>query len=336
MALQRRRVLLTAAATAGGLAGCIGGGPPGSGTDAAAAGTGTGTDTTDAGDPGTDGSSPTPDPAAGVGCPSYDRREVERVVCSSDPPEDALVFVPDPERAELPRAAVACRLENDSDEPFETNFHDWTLHKHVDGEWQYLGPYAVVQPLHRLAPGETHVRRLLVDNTDLERVHPPEPEDREDEYETSRHGLGPGAYALALTSSSSGTATAYAAAFNLRGEPVDLVSPGTVVETERDGERRIVHVEPAYEEEVDRYDITVSRRADPPRNPGLSLIDEKLYHPWFVGLRAAFASFESDTRAVEVRGDDSQFTRNSTSGHSPAFVEYRGETFEIEVDPHDG
>lgn len=310
MTLRRRRLLALAAAGTGGFAGCIEDIP---GREAG----------------GTSGSS------ADLQCPEYDRRDVDRVVCSTDPPEHALVFEPDPERAELPRAEVACRLENDSEGRFETNFYNWSLHRYRDGEWFHLGPYAIPQPLHRLEPGETHTRRLVVDNTDLERVRPPEVDGADGEHGASRHGLGPGAYALAISSSSEGPETVYAAAFALEGEEVSLVAPETVVGTERDGDRRVVRVESTSpDHELDRYDLTVRRRSDPPRAPH-RLVTEQLYHLRNAGLRAALAN-AGDVAGVVVRGDDSQVTRDLAGGRGPDFLEYDGETFELQVDPHDG
>lgn len=269
-------------------------------------------------------------------CPDYERGEPDRVVCSADPPGDTLVFEPDPERAELPRAEVECRLENDSGERFETNFYDWSLQRHRDGEWYHLGPYAIPQPLHRLPPGETHVRRLVVDNSDLERVRPPEVDDADGEHVASRHGLGPGAYALAISSESEGQATVYSAAFALEGDPLPLVAPETVADTQRDGDRLVVDVESTSDEhELDRYDLTVRREPDPPRSAH-RFVQEQLYHFRNAGLRAAFAHFEDDLQAVVVRGDDSQTTRDMAGGRGPDFLEYDGGTFALEVDPHDG
>lgn len=311
MALHRRELLSLVAAGAGSTAGCIDDLPGGS-------------------DDGTPGSNPE------LHCPAYERADADRVVCSSDPPEDSLVFEPDPERAELPRAEIACTLENDRSEQFESNFYNWSLHRHRDGEWFHLGPYAIPQPLHRLPPGETHVRRLLVDNSDLERVRPPETDAAGGEHAAGRHGLGPGTYAVAIESGSEGPETVYSAAFVLDGDPVPLEAPAPVAGTERDGNRRIVRVESTSpDHDLDRFDLTVRRRSDPPREPE-RLIDEQLYHPNFVGLRAAFAALEADIESVEVRGDDSQFVRHATSGSAPDFLEYDGETFQLEVDPHDG
>lgn len=315
MALPRRRLLSLAAAATVGTAGCVE-------------------------EPFEDDSDATPTPNwnsnSTLGCPPYE--DAERVVCSADPPDDSLVFAPEPERADLPRAEIACRLRNDREESFATNFFGYSLHRRLDGEWFHLGPYAVPQPLHALPAGETHVRRLVVDNTDLGRVRPPEPDESDDAYGyvTARHGLGPGAYALAIDSSSEGPETTYAAAFELRGDPVPLVAPETVVGTERDGDRRIVEVEPTDSDaDLDRLDLTIRRRSDPPRKPK-RFVDEQLYHVWNYGLRAALANFDADVAAVEVRGDDSQFTRNATHGHVSDFLEYDGDTYEVEVDPHDG
>lgn len=310
MALHRRRLLALAAVGMGSVAGCIEG-SPGRGTE------------------GTPSSSPE------LSCPEYERSGVDRVVCSSDPPEDALVFDPEPERAHPPRAEIACRLENDRDEPFESNFYNWSLHRYRDGEWHHLGPYVVPQPLHGLPPGETHVRRLVVDNSDLERVRPPDVDTDDGEYGAGRHGLGPGAYAMAIESSSEGSETAYAAAFALEGDPVPLVAPETVTGTERDEDRRDVFVDSTSPDtDLDRFDLAVRRRSDPPREPH-TLVREQLYHFRQAGLRAALANVEGVDEVV-VRGDDSQFTRNLTSGRGPDFLAYDGETYQLEVDPHDG
>lgn len=314
MALQRRRLLSVAAAGTTGLAGCVD--LPGGIED--------------------DRETPTPASTSDVGCPAYERWDVDRVVCSTDPPDDALVFEPDPERAELPRAEIVCRLENDSGETFETNFYDWDLHRYDGDEWLWLGPYAAPMPLHRLPPGETHVRRLLVDNSDLERIRPPSPDDRDGEYGSGRHGLGPGTYALSITSDSSGTETAYAAAFTLRGDPVSLVAPEHVQETDRDGATVEVRVRSTIEDhDLDRYDLTVRRDPDPPRDPH-PFVDEQLYHPHHAGLRAALVHVEPGVDEVVVRGDDSQRTRDSAGGRGPDFVAYDGETYALQVDPHDG
>lgn len=310
MALHRRRLLALVAAGTGSAAGCIADGP---GQE----------------------NKGTPESGAELHCPAYERADVDRVVCSSDPPEDSLVLEPDPERAELPHTEIECRLENDREESFQTNFYNWSLHRYRDGEWYHLGPYAIPQPLHALPPGETHVRRLVVDNSDLERVRPPEVEESEGEEAASRHGLGPGAYAVAIESDSEGPETAYGAAFALEGDPVPLVAPATVVGTERDGDSRVVHVESTSpDHDLDRYDLTVRREPDPPRDP-YPFVDEQLYHFRNAGVRAAFANFEPDVRVVVVRGDDSQFTRNLAGGRGPDFLEYDGETFALEVDPHD-
>lgn len=311
MSLHRRRVLALVAAGTGGVAGCLEEVPGRDGGQAS-------------------GSS------RDLHCPEYERREVDRVVCSTDPPEDALVFEPDPERADLPEAEIACRLENDREEPFETNFYDWSLHRHRDGEWFHLGPYAVPQPLHTLPPGETHVRRLFVDNTDLERVRPPEVEGSEGERTAARHGLGPGTYAVGITSTAEGREKAYSAAFALEGDPVPLVVPETVTDTEREGDRVVVDVESTSpDHDLDRYDLTVRRRADPPRAPH-RFVDEQLYHARNAGMRAAFAHLDTEVQEIVVRGDDSQLTRELAGGRGPDFLEYDDETFELQVDPHDG
>jgi len=311
--LDRRKLLSVLAATTGALAGC---------REAPRT------------DDGSADSTPTPEPASAVGCPSYADYDPGRVVCSQDPPEDTLVLEPEPATAELPTATVDCRLENTLDEAFETNFVDWKLHRYEDGEWHYLNPGTVVQPLHQLAPGETHIRRLSVDNTDLARVDPPSTDQETDEQAsirvTGRHGLGPGTYAVAIDSDTEGEDTFYSAVFSLEGDPIPLVEPETVTDTTREGTRVTVTVEPQHEE-TERHDLTVRRRPNPNREPR-TIIDEQLYYYRFVGLRAAFANFEAGVESVRVEGDDSAFTRGLASGGGANVVEYEGRTYELVLD----
>jgi hypothetical protein len=312
MSLQRRRLLALLAAGTAATAGCQET-PSDPDTDPTATPTGT-----------------TPGGEAAVGCPPYDRAEPDRVVCSADPPENALVFEPETTSTGLPTATIDCRLHNDRGESFSANFYNTRLHK-FDGEaWRFLGPYLVPQPLHQLEAGATHVRRFHVDNTDLERIEFPtvaEP-DADSGWTTARHGLGPGTYALGVESSSEGPETMYAAAFTLRGDPPGLVAPVTVTGTERDGDHVTVEVE-ARHDETEQHDLTLTRVAEPSREAP-TLIDEQLYHPRFAGLRAALASI-GDAGSVTVRGDDSQFTRELASGNGPPFVTHRGQAYEVRL-----
>jgi outer membrane protein assembly factor BamB len=321
MALQRRRLLALLAAGSAGLAGCRA--TEDGGSDPTTTPTVTST------------SSPrgTPGGASAVGCPPYERSSPDRVVCSADPPEDALVFEPDRSTVDLPRGTVACRLENTSDESFSTNFYSTTLHKHQNGTWHFLGPYVVPQPLHTLPPGGTHVRRFHVDNTDLERVDFPEPETptgtaSDDAWVTARHGLGPGTYALGIDSAGEGSETVYSAAVTLRGPDPGLVAPETVTGTERDGDHVTVDVEPRHED-AERHDLTVLRVEDP-SGEARPLVDEHLYHPRFAGLRAALASI-GDAASVTVRDDDSAVSRNLASGMGARLVRHRGTTYRLRL-----
>jgi outer membrane protein assembly factor BamB len=313
MSLQRRRLLALLAAGTAATAGCqeTPGDPD---SDPTATPTGT----------------TTPGGEATVGCPPYDRAEPDRVVCSADPPENALVFEPETGRADLPTATVDCRLHNERDGRFSANFYNTRLHK-FDGEaWRFLGPYLVPQPLHQLEAGATHVRRFHVDNTDLERIEFPtvaEP-DADSGWTTARHGLGPGTYTLGIESSSEGPETMYAAGFTLRGDPPGLVAPVTVTGTERDGDHVTVEVG-ARHDETERHDLTLTRVAEPSRE-ARTLIDEQLYHPRFAGLRAALASI-GDAGSVTVRGDDSGVTRQLASGNGPPFVTHRGQAYEVRL-----
>lgn len=321
MGPHRRQVLTLLAAGTGALAGCrtlpSRDGTPTEGTPATTA---------------------TPQPASAVGCPDADTYGATHVVCSQNPPEEGLVFEPTPETASLPTATVDCRLENTLDESFASNFYDWKLHRYKMGTWHFLGPFTVPMPLHGLAPGETHVRRLHVDNSDLSRIRPPAPEATPagNVMTTGLVGLGPGAYAIGIGSGTEQEGTIYSASFTLKGDPVPLVQPRTVTDTSREGNHVNVEVNSLHDE-TDRFDLTVHRRANPSAEPH-PLIDEVLYLPQFVGFRAAFANLEPGVETVTVRGDDSQMTRNLSSGGTALrFVSYQGATFELQLGaPTDG
>jgi hypothetical protein len=314
MALQRRRLLALLAGSAA-VAGCQRSTDDPEG-DPATSPTGTTT--------------ATPAGADAAGCPPYERAAPDRVVCSTEPPAGALTFAPDRQAAELPTATVDVRLENTTDGAFATNFYNTRLHKHEAGEWQFLGPYTVPQPLHNLQSGATHVRRFHVDNTDLERVTFPSVRDpdADSSWTTSRHGLGPGTYALGIQSDSEGPETMYAAAFTLRGEPPGLVAPETVTGTEREDDHVTVTIDPRHEE-TERHDLTLTRVSSADREAP-TLIDEQLYHPRFLGLRAALASV-GDADSVTVRGDDSGFTRNLTSGGGARTFVHDGQAYEVRL-----
>lgn len=330
MPLRRRR-LLALTAGLGSLSACSDpfatGTPPSTPTDTQPRASPTAEPTA------TDEPTPTPKPAAAVGCPDTG---ADRLVCSVDPPADGMVFEPDPAVAELPRVEIACRIENETDEVIETNFYRYGFHRYRDGRWYDLVRGPVPLPLHRFHPGETHVRRVTVDNTDLGRVSPPQTEPGDDVWATSRIGLGPGAYAIGIAMEVDGVDTSVQAAFTLHGDPVPLVEPDTVADVTRRGSRSVVHVDPMHESgDTDRFTLTVRADPDPLRDPR-PLVDEQLYLTHYAGLRAAFAHLVDDGPPVEVRGDDSGYARTLAGGRGARFFRYRGETYRVRIDPYAG
>lgn len=148
--IDRRRVLTALGFAAGGgfVAGCLENpGEPGAGAG------------------GSDGEPPTTLPPEGdlpTGCPEYD---VERVVCYDEADLGEVDGFLEPSvRTVENGGSIDFELRNESDRTLQTNFYNWRIHKHVDGEWHSIAPLFVNQPLMYVSPGKSHTWTLTVED----------------------------------------------------------------------------------------------------------------------------------------------------------------------------
>ena len=192
---MRRRALLLAVGGAA-LAGCLDRDPNGDST---------GTDPN--ADSNSPGDSDDPDDEAPLiasadlagECPAY---ADDHVVCydavvAHDRDVEDFELVLEPEARTVGRGdTIAFELANRSGTRFATNFYNWRLHKHVDGEWFDIAPQEYPEPLMSIDPGGTHTWRLAVAD---DAVTEGEPVDRSGETGTedlSVAALGGGRYAF--------------------------------------------------------------------------------------------------------------------------------------------
>jgi ABC-type multidrug transport system ATPase subunit len=126
---------------------------------------------------------------------------------------------------------VTFTLHNNSDRTLSTNFYDWRLHKHVDGEWYSVAPRFVNQPLMTVEPGDTHAWELAVDNDGVEEGQPVRPVSSIEDIDLT--GVGGGQYAFRargwFEEQDHETNTVFAATFEFEGEPLSL-TPSNAIE----------------------------------------------------------------------------------------------------------
>lgn len=95
-------------------------------------------------------------------CPAV---EVDRVVCApeTDPESVPLALTADSRSGSLP-ATFEFTLANGTEATLHINFYDWGLWKRVSGEWFYIVPREIPEPLMRLPSGESHSWRLTAEH----------------------------------------------------------------------------------------------------------------------------------------------------------------------------
>jgi hypothetical protein len=87
------------------------------------------------------------------------------VICTpeTDPESVSIALTADSRSGSLP-ATFEFTLANETDATLNINFYDWGLWKRVGGEWFYVVPRAIPEPLMRLLPGEAHSWRLTAEH----------------------------------------------------------------------------------------------------------------------------------------------------------------------------
>lgn len=224
--MRRRRMLAVLVGTTGAYAGCLG--------RSAVPATDGGRD--GGGDGGND-RTPTPTGAPSRGCPEYDR--VRRVVCYDDADLDAVdAFLEPSTRTIEPGGLVEFTLRNRGDRTLQTNFYNWNVHKHVDGEWHHVAPRGWNEPLMGVPPGEQHTWRATFENDSIEAGAPvPLAGGTED---LTVAGVGGGHYAFRARGWFAGDdheqAVAFAATFDLDAEPLALTPTNAVEDSEWEGD----------------------------------------------------------------------------------------------------
>lgn len=235
-------------------------------------------------------------------CPPHEGR----VVCYDEVDFAATPMVLSPDARSIePGETISFTLENGTDASFEANFYDWTLEKHVDGEWYRVAPWAVPEPLMRLGSGDSHGWQLAVDNGGVG-VGKAVPK-AEGSSDVTVAGLGGGTYGFSIDGwfEHGDESVSFAATFELDADRLELTPTNDVVETERDGETQIVRADRSDANDgSDRKKSTATIDGDPEATYLLERVDdadrrlivEQLYREPV--LRDALASLRSGDAAT--------------------------------------
>lgn len=243
-------------------------------------------------------------------CPDLD--DDRPTVCAGD---DDRLGLSGPTVVE-PDADVSFELRNETNGRFVTSFYGNRLRKHVDDEWYLVGPWLVPEPLHGLAPGESHgwSGRFSTSTADVE--HSPR------EIERARFsGVGGGRYVRTGTGGFEADGLVRVAwpfefdAPAVSAEPTDL-------STRREGSRLLVAGDGRGEDEF------VLRRT-PDRTADRSLIPERVVR--FRSLRETLLWFEEGVDEVLLVNDGAwDYGGLPTKGGS--VLEYDGGTFAVSIE----
>lgn len=329
--MKRRALLGTLASLA--VAGCTSDGPGGSVTDT------TRTTTPPATSETTTASTATPPeirelgvPVEDADCP-FDADSVERVVCYPEQTDAPLSLTPARGELDLPADGTTFALENDTEHAFSLNFYDWGLHKRVDGDWYYVTPQEIPEPLHTLPAGETHEWAFAVDNGEEPSTGP------SSDAAISVAGLGGGEYAFEASgwfdSGDHEHRIGVGARFRVNGDRLQLGRPDGYSGT-RDGDTVVVTPDDTDSEPVEAFVVErVGESGVPPEKQIHGHVAEQLVRPApganRMLLRDALAFFEGGVTAVRVEEAtefDTPFPRDEHY-----YFAYRGAVYEARVVP---
>ncbi|MXV60720.1 hypothetical protein GS429_01265 [Natronorubrum sp. JWXQ-INN-674] len=99
-------------------------------------------------------------------CPDSD---VDRLVAYREIDPDDIDIYLEPSTDSIDEGErIAFTLRNESFSEFSYNQYNWVLHKRVDGEWYFIAPREIPQPLHTLRPRRSYEWELSVDNAGIE------------------------------------------------------------------------------------------------------------------------------------------------------------------------
>lgn len=174
-------------------------------------------------------------PPAGENAGSYPNYGVDWFVASREIDPDEVPIYLEPSTDSIgENERITFSLRNESSSEFSHNQYNWRLHKRVDGEWYFVTPREVIQPLHRLPPRGSHEWSLSVDNDGVEDGTAIEGAqtyaDRDPIY-----GLGGGEYAFGTDGwfEDSDERVGFCARFELEADELELTPTDEVNKTER-------------------------------------------------------------------------------------------------------
>lgn len=209
-----------------------------------------------------------------VGCPEYGDDVIE-VVCNE---HERIGLTLDPSTTSLAApGSITFTLRNRSRRTFETNEYGWSLHKHVDGEWFYVGKRLVRQPLHAIPPGLSTAWTLSI------RTEFPEDGRRitDGSGDVEIDGLGGGVYAFGIDGWFEGdgyeSKVALAETFELDAPSLSLEPSSAVSTVEWDGETLVARTDRGDPDgEYSRLAAFVLERVDDPDDEPERLIAEQV------------------------------------------------------------
>lgn len=261
-------------------------------------------------------------------CP-FQGEGVARVVCYPEQTGDPLSVTPSKDAVALPEGSLTFTLANDTTSTYSVNFYDWGLHKRVGGQWFYVTPRLIPEPLHHVAPGGSHEWTVEVDNSQ----EPSTGTSREDGGTVA--GLGGGEYVFEV----SGWFEEYShgvglgAEFELDGDQLELAASDDLA-AERNGETVVASIEGEGEPTEAFVVERVGEAGVPPGKPIYDRIAEQLVRPlpgeerlW---LRDGLALFDDGVTTVRVESaaeiEPVRFDRDQRH-----YVQFREDIYEAEV-----
>lgn len=276
---------------------------------------------------------PFPQDSDSDACPPFE--QTDQTVCygAVDPEELPVVLVPE-SRTIQPNGATEFTLRNQSDRTFYTNFFSWQLSKRVAGDWYYVAPQAVPQPLMGLPPGEEHTWTMTVETG---RVSDGEPIRQVGGQESMTiAGLGGGHYGFGISGgldSGSGTrSVGLAAGFELNADPLRLVPTDAIVETAWDGDTLVATSNrsmPDGEEEPDEF---VLERMDDSATDARQVIAEQVVrNPQLRDTLALCRQYDAD----RIRLEEYSATLPPFGVSEPLTYEYQADHYRVSARERD-
>ena len=273
-------------------------------------------------------------------CPDYD---VERVICYDEADLGAVDGFLEPSARSVEEGdPIEFELRNESGRTLETNFYNWRIDKHVDGEWHRVAPLFVHQPLMTVSPGASHTWTLTAEENDgIEAGDEIKPAGGTGDLTVQ--GLGGGHYAFRgrgwFEGESHEEDTAFAATFEIDADPLELTPSNEIADTGWDGEVLVADStrgDPDSEHtrlgayELERVEESNVAEAD--EEPRQMIVEGVVRNEQ---LRDAIAlAHEHDADSVRLEEYDS--THPIFGSRTDGFYEFQGSYYEVTTRELDG